>query len=73
MKNGRNLPDDLSDAMSVFTERLPDPDKCYDSTIKDEISLKDQKITFLAQKKKGAQGMCWDIRYKISVKGDLPD
>jgi len=73
MKNGKKVPADLSDALSVFTGTLPDPDKCYHSTIKDEVSVNDQKITFFAQKTKGEKGMCWDIRYKIAVKGHLPD
>ena len=73
MKNRKNIPEDLSDAINVFEKRLPDPDKCFDSTIKDEVSINDRKITFFAQKTKGEKGMRWDIRYKLSVTGRLPD
>lgn len=65
MKNIKRYPEDLSDAMNHFVKKLPDPDKSFDSTIKDEISMEEKKVTFMAQKKKGEKGMCWDIHYKI--------
>ena len=73
MKNHKTIPGDVSDAMNVFVEKLPDPDKSFDSTIKDEILVNHQKITFMAQKRKGEKGMCWDIRYKVSISDQLAD
>lgn len=73
MKNHETIPGDLSDAINVFVKKLPDPDKSFDSTIKDEIFLNDHKITFMPQKRKGQKGMCWDIRYKATITDQLPD
>lgn len=73
MKDSKRLPEDLSDAMNHFLKKLPDPDKSFHSTIKDEVNLEEKKITFMAQKKKGEKGMCWDVRYKISVSKHVND
>ena len=64
MKNRNTVAADLSDAINVFAEKLPDPGRCYDSTIKDEVFLDDTKVTLVAQKRKGENGMCWEIGYK---------
>lgn len=73
MKSIQTLPEDLSDAMNHFVGQLPDPDKSFYSTIRDEISVAEKKVTFMAQKKKGEKGLCWDIRYKISVPKQVAD
>lgn len=73
MKSIKTLPEDLSDAMNHFLRKLPDPHRSFYSTIKDEISVAEKKVTFMAQKKKGEKGMCWDIRYKVSVAKHVAD
>ncbi|NEU07588.1 hypothetical protein GZH53_04610 [Flavihumibacter sp. R14] len=64
MKNRDIIATDLSEAINVFAEKLPDPVRSYNSTIKDEVLLNDTKVTLLAQKRKGENGMCWEINYK---------
>jgi hypothetical protein len=73
MKSINTLPEDLSDAMNHFVKKLPDPSKSFYSTIRDEIAVDERKITFMAQKKKGEKGMCWDIRYRISLSKHVAD
>ena len=73
MKNHKTIPPEVSDAMNHFAKRLPDPDKSFNSTIKDEILVNQKKVTFMAQKRKGEKGMCWDIRYQISISDKVAD
>lgn len=64
MKNDQKLSEKIHDAMSDFVNHLPDADKCFHSTITDEIEVDQRKIIFKAQKRKGNNGMCWDIKYR---------
>lgn len=64
MKNDQKISDKIIDAMSDFANQLPDADKSFHSTIIDEIQVEQKKIILMAQKRKGNNGMCWDIKYK---------
>jgi hypothetical protein len=67
MKNDQQISDEIIDAMSDFANHLPDADKSFHSTIIDEIHVEQKKIILMAQKRKGNNGMCWDIRYKATT------
>lgn len=67
MKNNQQISDKIIDALSDFANHLPDADKCFHSTIIDEIQVEQKKIVLMAQKRKGNKGMCWDIRYKATA------
>jgi hypothetical protein len=54
--------EDISEAMKVFLQELPDPKRSKESTIREDFLIKDEKVTLQAQKIKGAQGMCWNIK-----------
>lgn len=55
---------ELGLAMQEFVNTLPDPIRSHESTIRNEVMLNEKKVTFLAQKSKGPQGMCWNINCK---------
>ena len=72
MKNDPMLSAKIDDAMTDFARHLPDADKCFHSTIINEIQVEQKKIIFKAQKRKGNSGMCWDIRYKtVGADGEV--
>jgi hypothetical protein len=50
-------------AFQKFSKGLPDPRICDISTIKTEITIENETITFLAQKAKGTTGMTWRITF----------
>lgn len=64
MKNDQKIAAKIHDAMNDFIDHLPDAARCFPSTIINEILVEENKIIFLAQKRKGINGMCWEIRYK---------
>jgi hypothetical protein len=67
MKSTKTLTQELKKAMNEFVKHLPDAEKSFNSTIEDEIILKDKKIKLMAQKIKGEKGMCWHINYKTTA------
>ena len=48
-------------ALQKFSKGLPDARICSMSTIKTEMIIENQKVTFIAQKAKGTTGMTWRI------------
>lgn len=53
--------DELTEAMNTFLKQLPDPHLNNSSTIIGEFTVQEQKISLMAQKVKGQQGMAWKI------------
>jgi hypothetical protein len=64
MKSKKDIPPEIVRIMNDFVQGLPEASKCFNSTIEDEITLDDKKIKLMAQKKKGTNGLCWNIDYK---------
>ena len=52
---------ELSETINFILKNLPDPKDNSISTIKDELLINDTKIMYLAQKRKGSNGFCWNI------------
>lgn len=48
-------------ALQKFSKGLPDAKICNISTIKTEMTIENETVTFLAQKAKGTTGMTWRI------------
>jgi hypothetical protein len=64
MKTSKSLTPELTSAMNEFVQHLPDASKSFSSTIEELIVLDDKEIKLMAQKIKGTNGLCWNIRYK---------
>ena len=52
---------DLTAAIDVFLEELPNPVTSMQSFFLKELSVDDKKVTLLAQKRKGSKGMTWSV------------
>lgn len=52
---------DLSSAIDVFLQELPNPITSMQSAFIKELSLGNSKVTLLAQKFKGSKGMTWNV------------
>lgn len=63
MKSNKIISGDINEAINIFKQELPDPEKSRISTFKDEFYLNEKKITFIAQKLKSSNGMVWSINY----------
>ena len=53
--------DDLTSAMDVFRQELPNPITSLQSSFLKEMVVDNEKVTLVAQKCKGSNGMAWNV------------
>ena len=61
INNPRHRTHDLSEAINVFLQELPDPQKSRESTITDQFLVNEKEVLLKAQKCKGVRGLQWKV------------